>query len=143
MTDILIQYKEKKEKEQNTFPEKVENFKNKLKEIGLKSFEVQYSGSGDSGEIEEINYEPNFLQCDIDVGTWRRWNIEKMEHEETEDKKPLKDYIEDFCYDLLEVNHGGWEINEGQSGNIQWDNDGNQITHGYTCYIEQSNEEEY
>ena len=29
MADIYIQYKEQKEKEQNAFPEKVENFKNK------------------------------------------------------------------------------------------------------------------
>ena len=49
--------RERKEKADN-FPTKAENFKKKLKELKVKSFSVEYSGSGDSGEINEISWEP-------------------------------------------------------------------------------------
>jgi len=53
----------------------------------------------------------------------------------------LHDYIEDFCYDLLGDNHGGWEINEGQSGGIDWNSKDDVINHNYTQFIEQSYDE--
>ena len=132
--------RERKEKADN-FPKKAERFKKKLKELKLKSFSVEYSGSGDSGEIHEISYEPKKLNASIDVGTWKRWNNDTFESEETTDHKPLRDYIEDFCYDLLADNHGGWEINEGQSGNIEWNSKDDVINHNYTQFIEQSYDE--
>ena len=53
--------RERKEKADN-FPTKAENFKKKLKELKVKSFSVEYSGSGDSGEINEISWEPKKLK---------------------------------------------------------------------------------
>jgi hypothetical protein len=50
---------------------------------------VKYNGSGDSGYIES-----NF--------------------DETGDSIPSE--IEDWCYNKLESNFGGWEINEGSDG---------------------------
>ena len=81
------------------------------------------------------------MNASIDVGTWKRWNNTTFESEETTDHKSLKDYIEDFCYDLLADNHGGWEINEGQSGNIEWNSKDNEIHHSYTTFIEQHENE--
>ena len=132
--------REKKEKLEG-FPLKAERFKKKLKELKVKSFSVEYSGSGDSGEINEVSYEPKKLNASIDVGTWTRWNNTTLEQEKTTDHKSLKDYIEDFCYELLEDNHGGWEINEGQSGNIEWNSKDDVINHNYTQFIEQCYDE--
>ena len=70
--------RERKEKADN-FPKKAERFKKKLKELKVKSFSVEYSGSGDSGEIHEISYEPKKLNASIDVGTWKRWNMKTFE----------------------------------------------------------------
>jgi len=42
---------------------------------------------------------------------------------------------------LLGDNHGGWEINEGQSGNIDWNSKDDVINHNYTSFIEQSYDE--
>ena len=132
--------RERKEKADN-FPKKAERFKKKLKELKVKSFEVQYSGSGDSGEIYEISWEPKKLNASVDVGTWKRWNMKTLDHEYTTDHKSLRDYIEDFCYELLGDNHGGWEINEGQSGGIDWNSKDDVINHNYTQFIEQSYDE--
>ena len=128
--------RERKEKADN-FPTKAENFKKKLKELKLKSFSVEYSGSGDSGEINEISWTPKKLNASVDVGTWKRWNMKTLDHEYTTDHKSLRDYIEDFCYDLLGDNHGGWEINEGQSGNIDWNSKDNTIRHEYVSLVEE------
>jgi hypothetical protein len=50
---------------------------------------LRYNGSGDSGYIESS-------------------------FEETSDEVPSQ--IEDWCYNELESNYGGWEINEGSDG---------------------------
>jgi hypothetical protein len=134
--------RERKEKADN-FPTKAENFKKKLKELKVKSFSVEYSGCGDSGEINEISYEPKKLNASIDVGTWKRWNIKLLNREETTDHKTLNQYIEDFCYDLLGDNHGGWEINEGQNGNITWNSKNNKIEHQYFTMIEYEHGEDF
>ena len=141
--DFHTEYmRERKEKADN-FPKKAETFKKKLKELKVKSFEVQYSGSGDSGEIYEISWTPKKLNASVDVGTWKRWNMKTLDHEYTTDHKSLHDYIEDFCYELLEDNHGGWEINEGQSGEISWSFKTNKISHDYTMYVEQGESEDF
>jgi len=134
--------KELKEKREN-FPSKVDVFKNKLKDLKIESFRVEYSGSGDSGEIEEISIKPDNLKIKVDVGTWKKFDQQSFEYKETNEPKPLKDFIEDFCYELLEDNHGGWEINEGQSGAIDWDIKDNDLSHNYTTYIEHSESESY
>ena len=131
---------ERKEKADN-FPKKAERFKKKLKELKVKSFSVEYSGSGDSGEIYEISWTPKKLNASVDVGTWKRWNMKTLDHEYTTDHKSLRDYIEDFCYELLGDNHGGWEINEGQSGGIDWNSKDDVINHNYTQFIEQCYDE--
>ena len=134
--------KELKEKREN-FPSKVDIFKNKLKDLKVESFRVEYSGSGDSGEIEEISYKPNNLKIKVDVGTWKKFDQQSFEYKETNEPKSLETFIEDFCYELLEDNHSGWEINEGQSGAIEWDIKENDLSHNYTTYIEHSESESY
>jgi len=141
--DFIKEYEKKLKEKKENFPNKVDTFKNKLKDLKVESFRVEYSGSGDSGEIEEIFYEPNNLKVDVDVGTWKKFDQQSFGYKETNEPKPLKDFIEDFCYELLEDNHGGWEINEGQSGAIEWDIKENDLSHNYTTYIEHSESESY
>jgi len=141
--DFIEEYEKKLKEKKENFPNKVDIFKNKLKDLKIKSFRVEYSGSGDSGEIDEIFYEPNDLKIEVDVGTWKKFDQQSFEYKETNELKPLKDFIEDFCYELLEDNHGGWEINEGQSGAIEWDIKDNDLYHNYTTFIEHSENESY
>lgn len=57
--------------------------------------ELDYNGSGDSGYIEG-----NFTNGDSVPTTFESW-----------------------CYDILESEHGGWEINEGSQGKFEIDLD--------------------
>lgn len=140
---FLEKYEEGVKQKKEKFVNNIDTFKNKLKDLKIESFRVEYSGSGDSGEIEEIFYEPNDLKVKVDVGTWKKFDQQSFEYKETNEPKPLKDFIEDFCYELLEYNHGGWEINEGQSGAIEWNIKENDISHNYTTYVEHSESESY
>lgn len=72
---------------------------------------VNYIGSGDSGYIE--TYE-----------------------NENGDIMPENAIIEDFCVELISDHFGGWEINEGSSGNIVFDIKENeiQINHDQNYY---------
>ena len=67
---------------------------------------IKYNGSGDSGYIES-----NF--------------------DETMESVPAS--IEDWCYNELERNYGGWEINEGSDGEFTFDFN-NSTIHLYHAY---------
>ena len=81
---------------------------------------LKYNGGGDSGYIES----------DFDNG----------------ERSP--DEVEEWCYQQLEENFGGWEINEGSQGEFQFDFNQKTLilTHTYNTIIDKSNtiwEEEF
>jgi len=65
--------------------------------VGNNQYYVEFSGGGDSGMLE-------------DSGTFK-----------TGERLDVPNVIEDFCYHLLESSFGGWEINEGSSGDFVFD----------------------
>jgi len=132
--------REAKEK-QFAFPEISKRFKEQLNNIGLKSFFVSYSGSGDSGGIDDIEYTPkSFKNKKILSKDHKHWDNKKMEMVRADKKISLKEFIEEYCYELLEVHHSGWEINAGQRGEITWNSEKNSIEHQYTEFYEESND---
>ena len=72
----------------------VQNF---LDENNINYFEVNFSGGGDSGELDQNGSDKE----DDPSGTIG-----------------YPDELENFFYDKLESSFGGWEINEGSSGKI-------------------------
>lgn len=80
------------------FGDKLEPLKTIARLTKSKTGTVFYEGSGDSGWVEDKIYINN-----------------KQEQ--------LPDGIEDVLYDNLESNFGGWEINEGSSGQFVFDFD--------------------
>jgi len=118
--------RERKEK-QEKFPALAEKFKNKLKEVNLKSFEIEYTGYGDEGQIDELNISPN-SEISVDMDEWEKQNSESpYKTELTKEKKPLREFIEEFCYDCLEVFCDGWEINDGSQGTLKWNDKDNKV----------------
>jgi hypothetical protein len=81
-----------------------------LKEQNLDEIFVDYNGGGDSGYIE---------------GQFRSGN----------NSGDLSVEIEEIAYELLEE-FGGWEINEGSSGNIRMSNDEIEIEHEWNVEID-------
>lgn len=69
-----------------------------------KTLQLDYSGGGDSGYIED-NFEDG-------------------------DKAPSS--LEDWCYSVLEAEHGGWEINEGSAGYFLIDLENGTVTMNHT-----------
>ena len=119
-----------------------------LKDMEIDRVEIYYSGSGDDGSIEDatfyvgkdtINLNEKHI---VDIGERKYWCHTDHTYKFTTDPMDLKDYIEEMAYDYLEAFHGGWEINEGQSGNIIFDVVQDKISHDYVTYVEHSEVEE-
>lgn len=71
---------------------------------------LKYNGGGDSGYIES-----NF-----------------------ENGEPVPTEVEEWCYQQLEINFGGWEINEGSQGEFQFDFNKKTVILSHTYNIEES-----
>ena len=71
---------------------------------------LKYNGGGDSGYIES-----NF-----------------------ESGQPVPTEVEEWCYQKLEENFGGWEINEGSQGEFQFDFNEKTVILSHTYNIEES-----
>jgi hypothetical protein len=71
---------------------------------------LKYNGGGDSGYIES-----NF-----------------------ENGEPVPTEVEEWCYQQLEENFGGWEINEGSQGEFQFDFNEKTVILSHTYNIEES-----
>lgn len=99
-----------------------------LRKIEAKDVVVVYSGSGDSGMVEDVNIpvEPgsniNVDKIKVTIprtsstfkdGAW----VRTVENREVS----LPDALREYCYDLLEEYHPGWEINEGSDGTLEID----------------------
>lgn len=106
-----------------------------LEEQGIVLVTVSFDGCGDSGQIEAmVAYdehgavpltEPAPTIAATDPGT-----------ADVDDQRPLADAIETLAYDLLESEHGGWEINEGAFGEFRFDVADRTITLGCHMRIE-------
>lgn len=99
-----------------------------IKPIGLTRIEVDFNGSGDSGQVDEVRYfkgkkEPKDLETikrtlvqQAKINDSTTYCETKKEWVTTTRSPNIEELVEQICYDLLEANHGGWEINEGSYG---------------------------
>jgi len=74
---------------------------------------LKYNGGGDSGYIES----------------------------DFENGEPSPGVVEEWCYQQLEENFGGWEINEGSQGEFRFDFNEKTVTlsHAYNTVVDKSN----
>ncbi len=86
-----------------------EAYKNFLSTVSRKldqsvaRIEVDYSGAGDSGNIDAVHF------------------ISKKGEESEMDDKEVREAVEEFAYAQLEEHYGGWEINDGSQGKMTID----------------------
>jgi hypothetical protein len=85
------------------------------KEEGKLKISVDFNGGGDSGYIDEVGL--------INDGN---------------DKYDLSAVWETKLYNILEKNHGGWEINEGSEGTFIIDNENQIIELDFRMNVEES-----
>lgn len=111
-----------------------------VKPLGLTRIEVEFSGGGDSGQIDEVRYFVGKQQLgDVDaikktlvveasISDSTTYCETKKEWVTTTKSPNIEELVEQICYDLLGANHGGWEINEGSFGEFIFSfNKGNKI----------------
>lgn len=79
-------------------------------EIEERVLRIDYNGGGDSGYLED---------------TFRNGGDVPAE-------------VSDYCYDILESNFGGWEINEGSQGYFEIDLDRKEITLYHTSNLDET-----
>ncbi len=102
----------------------------KLAKLGITSVLIKYDGCGDSGCIENIQA----LGADkLEVTLPERSvaiDIVESKYDSTTRRfvtvnarrtVPIREAIENWCYDLLAQHFPGWEINEGSDGTIELD----------------------
>ena len=101
-----------------------------LKQCQVREVIVDFDGAGDSGQINDVLYkkgvgkkegvsDDTLDNLDIEgaeVVHSTKWDEAKQDWVKLMKPVTLRDMIEQLCYDLLEANHGGWEINEGSFG---------------------------
>lgn len=109
-----------------------------LKEIGAGGVMVEYTGYGDSGQIESVtawkvgeSYESctaMSLSARMGFPKLRVRYVKKTDSDGLEktisvenEEMSLQDAIEEFCWDALEKTHDGWENEEGGNGTFEFD----------------------
>ena len=107
-----------------------------MRRNGIKSAIIEYSGSGDCGQIDHVELvKRTGLEALSDAVEGKvlitqkssKFKDGKWEQVVEKAEKSLEDAIEQLCYELLSRAHGGWEINEGSQGEFKFDADTGEI----------------
>lgn len=94
---------------------------------------VTFDGSDDSGQIEDVTLfsgkdeaDSELLKIPADVITVRQiWNPDtKWVLHTNVERKDIRELAEETAWHPLELNFGGWEINEGSFGEVIIRSDG-------------------
>ena len=127
-----------------------------LKQSQVREVIVDFDGSGDSGQINDVLYKKgvgkkegvsddtldNLEIKGAQVVHSTQWDKVKSQWVKVMKQATLRELIEQLCYDLLEANHGGWEINEGSFGEFHLMVKDNTIELTYNERVESYNTEE-
>lgn len=102
-----------------------------LAAAGITSILVRFDGSGDSGQIEEIDVvsgdKPVSLPTSNVTIQRAEWGVSEAEPIECS----INDAVETLVYAFLEETHGGWENNEGAYGEFTFNVAARTITLDY------------
>jgi hypothetical protein len=89
----------------------------------VENFTVSFDGSGDSGGIDSIELDPEFLEMKVE-GVKVKNGIRYADNGPEviyEDVDTLEKVIEGVCYEALGTVCSGWEINDGSYGEFSFD----------------------
>jgi hypothetical protein len=98
-----------------------------FKTFGVTSITATYDGSGDSGSIDDINLhygDPRVITSDTRTQQFWQFVSEKIDAVPVAQQiftKKLSDAFENALWKLLTDNFGGWENDDGASGDIDID----------------------
>lgn len=87
--------------------------------LGVKEVEVEFSGGGDSGQIDSVMYSDthgDWHQIPNDLISWTKQAY--GEQEAKPERMTLNDVLEDLCYRALDKCGLDWYNNDGGQGNL-------------------------
>ena len=114
-----------------------------LKALGVNHVMVDYDGSGDSGQVNDVvaykSTADTADQTNANGTMHQNAVIRAMTRLLTEDEvvlnQELNTRIKDLCWDYLESTFPGWEINDGASGNFTLDVESGRIQLTHSAYF--------
>ena len=93
-----------------------------LLHVGIAYVTVTFDGSGDSGQIEDIDARNSADETvPIPPAQIVLAGIDWQSQEVAERRLSLEQAIEEMAYDFLSDTHGGWENNDGANGEFCFD----------------------
>lgn len=97
-----------------------------MNEHNVKTISLEFSGEGDSGQIEDISCDgnPMFLNLELEgarISNGLRYTQNGPETIWEEGPCKMKRLVESICYSVLEREYGGWENNDGGYGSFLFD----------------------
>ena len=95
-----------------------------LSGLKIKRITVQYSGSGDSGQTDDIDVEPSSRKNLLD--------------EKFDDKETIHEALDRICWGAIEDEQSGFYNNEGGFGELVIDVDEKTIQLNHTNYIQET-----
>jgi hypothetical protein len=102
--------------------EQIKEILKMIRAAGGKRITIEFDGSGDSGSITGVAIEPHSMDFPVvyneDKSTWKdgTWNTES-----TPKTQPVKEALEQICYDMLERTGIDWYNNDGGFGQLEFD----------------------
>lgn len=102
---------------------------NTLAMFKIEKLTVHYSGSGDSGQTDDVTTQPASRSDLLD--------------EVMQSGKTIRDAVDEFAWDGIESNEGGFYNNDGGYGEIIFDVKDRTITMAHNNYITETQYEEY
>ena len=95
-----------------------------LKALGIQVLKVHYSGSGDSGQTDDMTTIPDKLH--------------KLLDEQLNEKETLRSYLDTFTWEKIEDEESGFYNNEGGYGEIIFDVAERTIKMEHNNYIQET-----
>jgi hypothetical protein len=92
-----------------------------LSAAGIALVNVTFDGEGDSGQIDNIIAWKDQEEITISDQTVTVQSASWDGREVAFQELPLREAIEQLCYDFLEQEYGGWENNDGAFGEFTLD----------------------
>lgn len=111
---------------------------------------ITYDGSGDSGQMNEVDCDGNgfdkvriqFERAETAYSLAESGRFEPQTKNEMVEIT-LSAAIEEFCWDVLEEKHGGWENDEGADGNFHFDVEGRSVSFEHNEFYTSTNTSHY
>lgn len=115
-----------------------------LADLGVTTFVVEYSGGGDSGDVTETSATPEGVMAQvvatkvIERAVSGEYVDGKWHYSFREKDISLDEALRNFAMQWVNLNHGGWENNDGGTGTFTVDVDTGEFTLDHREYYTES-----